>query len=253
MNLIFKRLLISLVTFVVIGFSSFSFASQLRFVAEDLPPFHYYDKNNRPTGALVEVIEELMVYSKLSYKIELMPFARIFDLTSKKQNVIMVSLMKSSDRINNFKWIGQSYKSKAFLVGLKDRTDININELEQAKSFVVGTIRGYHSERYLKDAGFTTQKNLHLSVNYKHMWKMLFEQRIDFVLTNYVAIEREINSVGLNQKMISPIIELQDFPGGLYLATSLSTSDITVNALSDALIHIKENGTYEKIMNKWGL
>ena len=166
---------------------------------------------------------------------------------------MMLSLMKSDDRAEKFKWIGKSYKSQAFLVGLKSRADINIKNLEQAKQYVVGTIRGYHSAQYLKDAGFTEQKNLHLSVNYKHMWRMLFEKHIDFILTNFVAIEREVNSVGFDQRKIKPVIELTDFPGDLFLATGLSTPDDTVNTLSKALTQIKENGTYDKIMTKWGL
>ena len=253
MKLIFKKLLVSLFALVVMSFSSLNVANELKFVAEDLPPFHYYDKNNVPTGALVDVIKALMLYTKLPYTIELMPFARSYDLTTKQQNHIMPSLMKSTDREAQFNWIGKSYKSKAFLVGLKDRTDINIQKLEEAKSYVVGTIRGYHSARYLEDAGFTTNKNLHLSVNYKHMWNMLFEQHIDFVLTNFIAIEREMLSIGHNTKEIKPVIKLHDFPGDLFLATGLSTPESTITAVSEALLHIKENGTYEKIMTKWGL
>ena len=251
MKLIFKKLLVSLFALVVMSFSSLNVANELKFVAEDLPPFHYYDKNNVPTGALVDVIKALMLYTKLPYTIELMPFARSYDLTTKQQNHIMPSLMKSTDREAQFNWIGKSYKSKAFLVGLKDRTDINIQKLEEAKSYVVGTIRGYHSARYLEDAGFTTNKNLHLSVNYKHMWNMLFERRIDYILTNFIAIEKEMNSIGYNQNDIKPIIELHDFPGDLYFATGLSTSDKNVAIISKALTDIKANGTYKKILSKW--
>ncbi|MCO4798953.1 MAG: transporter substrate-binding domain-containing protein [Colwelliaceae bacterium] len=242
-----------LLTILVLFYSSFGIANQLRFVAEDLPPFHYYDENNKPVGALVEVIEELMTSVEIPFKIELMPFARSYGLTINNENVIMFSLMKSPDRQEFFRWIGQSYKSKAYLVGLNSRTDIKINKLDQAKSFVVGTIRGYHSEKYLKNAGFTDNKNLHLSVNYKHMWNMLFEQHIDFILTNFVAIEREMESIGFHKNEIKPIIELHDFPGDLFLATSLSTNELNVTAISNALKQIKDNGTYAKIMKKWDL
>lgn len=139
------------------------------------------------------------------------------------------------------------------MVGLRSRTDINIHNLEDAKSFLVGTIRGYHSEEYLKNAGFTTQKNLHLSVNYKQMWKMLFGQRIDFILTNYVGIDSEMKSIGFNKKDIKTFVELHDFPGGLFIATGLTTSDKTVVILADALQQIKTDGTYKKIIDKWGL
>jgi polar amino acid transport system substrate-binding protein len=238
---------------ILICFPLLSHADQLEFVAEELPPFHFYDADKKPTGALVEVIEALMIRAKLSGIVKLMPFARSYDLTLKKPNTFMFSLMKSAERKDHFQWIGQIYKSTAFLVGLRERSDINISSLEEAKSFVVGTIRGYHSEKYLKKKGFSTQSNLHLSVNYKHMWNMLFGQRIDFILTNFVAIDTEMKSIGLNKKDIRTFVELHDFPGDLFIATGVKSSGKTVATLSLALQQIKADGTYKKIMDKWGL
>jgi polar amino acid transport system substrate-binding protein len=241
------------VTLLLIFFSLQSHANQLRFVAEDLPPFHFFDADKRPTGALVEIIETLMLRTKLSGSIELIPFARSYDLALKEQNTFMFSLMKSADREDQFQWVGQIYKSKAFLVGLRNRLNIDISNLEEAKSLVVGTIRGYHAEKYLQEKGFSTQNNLHLSVNYKHMWSMLFTNRIDYILTNFIAIDREMKSIGFNKSDIKSYVELHDFPGDLFIATGLSTTNKTVVVLSAALQKIKDDGTYKKIMDKWGL
>lgn len=248
MQKIFKR-----ISVILIFIPLLSYANQLEFVAEEFPPFHFYDADKKPTGALVEVIEALMIQTQLSGIVKLMPFARSFDLTSKKKNTFMISLMKSTERKNHFQWLGQIYKSTAFLVGLRNRTDINLSNIEDAKSFVVGTIRGYHSEKYLRKHGFTTPENLHLSVNYKHMWNMLFGQRIDFILTNFVAIDTEMKSIGLKKKDIKTVLALHDFPGDLFIATGVNTSSETVAALSVGLQQIKADGTYRKIMDKWGL
>ena len=248
MQKIFKR-----ISVILIFIPLLSYANQLEFVAEELPPFHFYDADKKPTGALVEVIEALRIQTQLSGIVKLMPFARSFDLTSKKKNTFMISLMKSTERKNHFQWLGQIYKSTAFLVGLRNRTDINLSNIEDAKSFVVGTIRGYHSEKYLRKNGFTTPENLHLSVNYKHMWNMLFGQRIDFILTNFVAIDTEMKSIGLKKKDIKTVLALHDFPGDLFIATGVNTSSETVAALSVGLQQIKADGTYRKIMDKWGL
>ena len=248
MQKIFKR-----ISVILIFIPLLSYANQLEFVAKELPPFHFYDADKKPTGALVEVIEALMIQTQLSGIVKLMPFARSFDLTSKKKNTFMISLMKSTERKNHFQWVGQIYKSTAFLVGLRNRTDINLSNIEDAKSFVVGTIRGYHSDKYLRKNGFTPPENLHLSVNYKHMWNMLFGQRIDFILTNFVAIDTEMKSIGLNKKDIKTVLALHDFPVDLFIATGVNTSSETVAALSVALQQIKADGTYRKIMDKWGL
>jgi polar amino acid transport system substrate-binding protein len=117
---------------------------------------------------------------------------------------------------------------QSFLGGLRSRSDIDISNLEEEKSYIVGTIRGYHSDKYLKQKGFFTLKSLHLSVNYKHMWGMSFGQRIDFILTNFVAIDTEMKSLGLSKKDIKTVVELHDFAGDLHIAKGLKTSSKTV-------------------------
>lgn len=250
MQSMFKTVFFTLLCFC---YSKLSYSTTLKFVAEDLPPFHFYDENNQAKGVLIDVVKAVMNKTNIPYQIELLPFARSYDLTSKEKNTFMFSLMQSNERKENFQWIGRTYKSTAFLIGLHSRRDIDINSLEQAKSHVVGTIRGYYSEKYLKYAGFSTKKNLHLSVNYKHMWSMLFNQRIDFILTNFVAIDREMKSIGLNKKDIKAVIPLNDFPGDLFIATGKKTPNQTVIELSKALKEIKANGTYQNIIKKWDL
>ena len=85
------------------------------------------------------------------------------------------------------------------------------------------------------------------------MWNMLFGQRIDFILTNFVAIDTEMKSIGLKKKDIKTVLALHDFPGDLFIATGVNTSSETVAALSVGLQQIKADGTYRKIMDKWGL
>jgi len=232
---------------------STSFSKEAIFVAEDLPPFHFLDENNQPTGVLVDVVKAIAQEANIDITIELMPFARCYQSTMNQADVFMFSLLKTPDRTPEFKWVGQTYKAKAYLVGLKDRTDIQLNHIDDAKDLVVGTIRGYHSEHYLKEAHFSTDKNLNLSVNYEQMWGMLFKKRIDLILTNFIALELEVESIGLNPDSIVPYLELDDFPNQLHIATSLTTSDQKVNLLKNALNSIKADGRYQKILAKWTL
>ena len=234
--------------------SSEEFSSpNLRFVAEDLPPFHFINKENELDGFLVEVVQALLIQAKLTGTIELVPFARAYNATKIVENTFMFSLLKTPVRNNKFKWVGQSYKTQAFLVGLKNRQDIELNSLNDAKALNVGTIRGYYSESFLKGAGFKEKQNLSLSVKYEHMWNMLFKRRIDLVLTNFIALDREITSIGLDATKISPYLEVKNFPGELYIATGIKTSDKRVSQLRVALAKIKKNGHYQEILDKWQL
>ncbi|MFT6901286.1 MAG: polar amino acid transport system substrate-binding protein [Colwellia sp.] len=51
------------------------------------------------------------------------------------------------------------------------------------------------------------------------MWGMLFKKRIDFILTNFIAIDSEMKSLGFNKKNIKPFVELHNLPGDLFIAT----------------------------------
>ncbi len=167
-----------------------------------MPPYHYLDDNNKPIGFLVETIEALFDVAD----IQIMHFARSYRTTINQTNVFMFSLLKTPERAEHFQWIGQTYKATAFLVGLKDRSEVSLITIDDTKNHIVGTIRGYHSEEYLKKTGFDKEINLYLSLRYEQMWKMLFKGRIDFILTNFIALEQEIESIGLNTEDIKPYL-----------------------------------------------
>ena len=228
-------------------------AQSLRFVAEELPPFHFTNEHNQVDGALVDVLRAVLSQAGLKGEVELVPFARAYNITKNTENAFLLSLLKTPVRDDDFKWVGQSYKTRAFLVGLKNRADINLGSLDDAKAYNVGTIRGYYSETFLKQAGFKEKQNLSLSVKYEHMWQMLFKGRIDLVLTNYIALEREIASIGLNAGEIGRYIQVKNFPDELYIATGLKTRDKLVEQLRTALGQIKADGRYRQILDKWQL
>lgn len=224
----------------------------MQFVAEDLPPYHFKDERGQTKGALVDIVKAVAKQAKVSYTIELYPFARAFHLLKSKPNVLMFSLIKTPNREEQFVWLGKVFHNAAFLVALNGSKP-QIVSLEQVESYTVGTIRGYYSEIYLRNAGFKESKNLSLSVKYQHLWQMLFNKRIDFVLTNTLSLNKELSKLGLKVKDIERTLELTDFPNELHLAGNLSLAPSTASALQLALKAIRANGEYQKILNKWGL
>ena len=233
-------------------FSFFLKAEQLIFVAEDLPPYHYIDENGQARGALVDMVNALAKHTNVDYTIELYPFARAFKLLNAKPNVLMFSLLKSPNREQQFVWLGELIHNKAFLVALKNDTP-QLTSLAQAKTSKVGTIRGYFSERYLKNAGFEEGKNLSLSVGYQTLWQMLFNKRTDFVLTNAMSLNKELAELGYSIDDSERKLELCDFPNQLHLVGNLALNPSVANELKQALVTIKENGEYQQILEQWGL
>lgn len=231
----------------------FAKAEPLIFVAESLPPYHYLDDANKPTGALVDIVRAISKSAKFDIRIEIKPFARGFAQMKHHPNVFMFSLLKTPKRQQQFQWVGQIYHTEAFLVGLQGRSELHIMDLNQAKEKVVGTIRGYYSQQFLEDAGFNTDYNLSLSVNYQQMWQMLIKGRIDYILTNSLALDKELASIKVKQQSIEQYLAVEDFPSQLHIATSLQTSKETVEKLKQGLSDIKRKGQYAKIITAWEL
>ena len=226
-------------------------AQSVTFVAEDLAPFHFSNTNGKADGILVDLARLLFKESGLHGSIVLVPMARALEQTQNVPNTYMLSLLRTPERDPHYEWIGQSFEAQAYLVGLRDRDDLQLNDLDDAKKLKVGTIRGYSTEHYLKNAGFFTDENLLLSVNNEQLWGMLFHGRSDLVLTNFIGLEQEVRAAGFSPLKVKPYLHLPNFPGHLYIATGHHSNPEQMHKLTVALAMIKATGQYQALLDKW--
>lgn len=123
--------------------------------------------------------------------------ARIFQQQRANPNAIIMSLLKTPNRHHQYKWLGKVYFADAYLVSLSNHKD-EVIHLNFAKEYKVATIRGYSAQAYLETKGFTENENLVLVSYYQQLWKMLYKNRIDFVVTNTLTLENELKRTGLD-------------------------------------------------------
>ncbi|WP_024600704.1 substrate-binding periplasmic protein [Pseudoalteromonas sp. TAE56] len=233
-------------------YSAICNAGPVTFIAEDLPPYHFKNQQGEVSGALVDIAKAVVKQTNLTANFEIMPMARVFKEHQTSTNAIMLSLLKTPERINKYTWLGEVYFADAYLISLKNHVD-EVVHLNFAKEYKVATIRGYLSEAYLKQKGFTENKNLILVSYYNQLWQMLYKNRIDFVVTNTLTLDNELKSLELDPSLITKRIHLSGLPSSLNFAASKQLNPKTAKALSDALNNIKENGEYRAILNKWQL
>ncbi len=234
-------------------YSTISFAVELKFVTEDLPPLQYNNHGKPASGAMVDLIHLLKNEAKLSGSIYIYPWARSYQMAKNEENVIIFSMFRSADREKHFQWVGKIYRIDSYLVALKSRQDIRVNNLNDAKAYTVGSIRDDLAENYLKERGFIEDKNLYLSSAYPVLWKMLYSGRTDLAFTNSLVWQYEIQHSGLDPNKIKFIYKIPDIPADLYIAASLPTKKNIVEKLQQALQRIKADGRYQKILTQWQL
>ena len=234
-------------------FISSSYAQPLRIVTEKLPPLQFIQEDGVLTGAMVEVIDLLLKRTKIKADIEVLPWARSYQMALERENTLIFSLMKGEGREDKFIWVGKIYAMDSLLVALKSDKDFGINSIEDAKKYSVGSIRKDFVELYLRRHGFIENKNLYLNSDYNVLWHMLFKERTDLAATNNILWRYELEDSNLDPDQIRIIYKIPNIATDLYLGASLGTDKNIINQLKKELNTIKSNGQYQQILKKWQL
>jgi polar amino acid transport system substrate-binding protein len=224
----------------------------LRFVGEHSAPFAFLDEQ-QPVGILVEIAEALIAETNLDASIELLPWARAYEIALTEPNVVLISLLKTSERAEHFQWLGKIHEAKASMFKLKKRSDIELVSLTQAKSLRVASVRGYGSSDFLLENGFVQWDNLILVTRPEQLWDMLYRDRVDLVLFNTEAGKYEAAQFGHDPDELITALPIPELTLGLFSATGLATSQETVKKLQTGLQNLQDDRTVRLIKQKWKL
>ena len=73
----------------------------------------------------------------------------------------------------------------------------------------------------------------------------------DFIVGSRLILVHKLKSMGKDINQIQAVINIAPGVGKLYLAFSLDTADSVVAQAEQALQIMKNDGSYNKIVNKW--
>ncbi len=233
--------------------SSLANAQPLRIVTEKLPPFQYAHDDGVITGAMADIVNLLLVKTDIDAKIEILPWARSYQIALERDNTLIFSMLRGAEREDKFIWVGKLFSIKSYLVTLKNNKGIKVNSIDDAKKYSVGSIRQDLAETYLRNKGFVENKNMYLSSDYQVLWHMLYSKRTDLAFTNNILWKYEIADADLDPSQVGIVYQIPDIASDLYLAASLGTDKKLIEQLQNALEDIKSNGQYQRILQKWQL
>jgi polar amino acid transport system substrate-binding protein len=229
-----------------------SSSNKLRFVAEDLYPLHFIDENKQAQGFLVDLVTEVLYECQCQGYVEIMPQARAFKELRSDDNTLMMSLLKTPSREDEFHFLGSVFYARAYLIGLKS-LKYDLKNLESAKDLRVSTVRGYYSQTFLQQAGFDTEQNLVLAPEPASLLQMLYRNRTDLVLTNTLHLDKELKSIGLDPTKIERKLSLRYFPHELHFVANKRLKSERAIRLKAALKKVKDSSVYSFLLSKWQL
>lgn len=84
-------------------------AQELMIISEENPPFNFI-KDGIFTGSSTEVVREIMRRLNLPGEIQVLPWARAYQLALSQPNVVLFSTARTTEREHLFHWVGPIYK-----------------------------------------------------------------------------------------------------------------------------------------------
>lgn len=204
----------------------------LQVVTENWPPFNFENAQGEVVGTATRKVRKILAAAGIEHSIELMPWARAYQIASSEPNVLIYSIYKTSQRGPLFTWYCPlSHSPPIYLYRLATRTDIQLNDIEGAKSYLIGVMRNDSIHQMLNQLGFRNEQHLSVSANDDVNLRLLLAGRVDLMPQEKNAMHRRLASQNQTEDKVAQVMELQ-FANQLPNCMALSLNSDPVLELS---------------------
>lgn len=220
-----------------------------KIMTEDYPPYNYIE-DGQLRGISVDIVVEMFSRIQSGHSrsaIELLPWARGYNLTLQRAGHGLFSTTRTTDREDLFKWVGPFVPTVVGLVAHKDR-HLNVESLDELFRLRIGVVKDDVGQLLLKSVGFPEDR-MEVVLSNDQNYRKLIAGRLDAI-----AYETEVAKWGLMSMNVEPesyevVHELKR--SELYLALHRNTPDAIVMQLQGAFDSIVADGTYNAIVNQY--
>lgn len=220
-------------------------------VTEHMPPYQYCEGSVVRDGLGFDIVSELMVRVDDRYYMKSFPWEQAYSLGLKKENVMIYSIVRNKEREKLFKWVGRIATTEDYFWKMRDNDSVKVADLEDAKRYRIATPRDDNQHIFLRNNGFRENVNMFPVRDMNQCIQMMYLGRMDLAIAPELLMIERTKSMGLNFDKMEKLIAIDAAEGGLYVAFSLSTSDEIVDRYRNAYLDMVNDGTYEKILQKW--
>ena len=220
-------------------------------LTEEFPPYNY-SQDGEIKGLSVDVVAEVARRAgNPDYEVKLYPWLRAYSLAKDTPNTAIFSIGRNQSRESLFQWVGVIAPLAFIFCSKPERKDLQLDSLEQAKRYRIGTFPKTVREQYLIEKGFLMDKNLVSIYDYSRLFDLLKLGRIDLWAMNELLARDVVLKKGLEpSKELAHAFFLEDLsPEGYYLAFS-QTNGFGAGSKNStrALKSMHQDGSYQKII-----
>jgi polar amino acid transport system substrate-binding protein len=209
---------------------------------EDTPPYQMQDQG-RVRGFVADKVREMLNRAGLQGIIAIRPWQRAYQDAQLQSDHCVFPTTRTPEREGLFKWVGPIAFSEWTLFARADRK-LRLNQLDDAKPYVIGSYNGDVRDSYLRERGFKVDTAPEDQLNPQ---KLLY-RRIDLWVADKYGASVLLRQRGWDRDIV-PVYTFRRF--SLYLACNPDTPDGVLKKLGDALDRMNEDGSAAAIERRY--
>ncbi|MDE3273063.1 substrate-binding periplasmic protein [Pseudoalteromonas sp. G4] len=157
--------------------------TELSVVTEEWRPFNYTDENGNLVGRSTVKVKAILDGLGYQYQIHSYPWTRAMDMAKTDKNTLIYSIFRTAEREPLYQWVCPLMAPvKVYLFHLKNRKDIKLSSLEDAKNYITSVGRNARSHEFLLEQGFVEGVNLDVTSDPSAELRKFLAGRVDFLV-----------------------------------------------------------------------
>lgn len=226
---------------------------ELNFYTEEYPPYNYYnEETNSIDGIFIDVLNYIFINnnSKLPKEnINLVTWARAYNLTLKNDNSVIFAMTRNEERENLFKLVGPVINTKIVLTAKKNKK-IKIESINDIENFKVGLIKDGIALQTIEKNNIDN-KNFDIGQSQVASAKKLVANRIDIWAYEERVARSILKSINENLEDYESVYTIKD--GFLYFGFNKNVDDEIIAKFQNSLDKLKTEDIeeFEKILRKY--
>ena len=207
-------------------------------------PYQMLNDAGEPEGMVVDLMKEAMLRMKMPYTIKLMTKQKMLEaFNDHHSRVIAMGLICAGDRDKTIKY-GLAYRYVFENMICRKEESHQYNTVADLRGKRIMVEDGSYSEQLLKKMGFT--KELIPVANLKKAFVALSENQCDVVFCPGEMAFYVIEELEMTDKLERKDASLDPLKYGM-----AGNDSLLLERIKTTVIGMKEDGTYDKIYNKW--
>lgn len=227
------------------------FAQDMRVVGADYPPFtSIHHQTNAPHGFAFDIIAAIAADRNIRLTYAVYPWKRA-EMILSNESATLAFLTRTPERESKYFWIGPVYPRGIWLYRKRGRSGVVLNSAQDAARYRIGVVNGYASLDEITTAGIP-RKNIETVSHSQLNIRKLLAERIDLVPGNDLLMSALLMKEGHSLKDVEKaFIITPEGKSWYYFAVNRSTDENLVRRLRSSFEKIRNDGTYQRILEKY--